>query len=310
MGTICDNIPLLRIESGGSIWPIVVGDDFQLGNCGVPRTLSFIYQNGTGGDIVIDGTEPGSLCGVPKIIDDGSGILGIAQMNCTTGVIPDGQEFSIVVTLDPSLSDSCFNFSTTFEFYPIVPGDAACCTISSNTFAGSVINHLAPTLDLGAQGNADGFLQMTTVVGQTVSKVISFSNNDCVSRTFTITEPACWTGRLDADEDPFTPFAVAVGETKTFIFSYTPTAEEIDCCTFKYKDECETPYEFVVCYEAALADGTVPIDPDPGGGTGGGGAPPCQGVIDCNVKMTTEQLIRAITYKDVNGCPALKIILT
>lgn len=313
MAGICDNIPLDRIEFDGEVWG--PGKDFQLDSCCTARTLVFIYKNNTGADILIDNTEH-PFCGLPVILDVlGNGdpdIDSVTEIDFTTGTIPDGEEFNISVTIDPSMADctKCFGLLGMFRFFPSIANVDGCCTIQQSIQA-NVISKIPPTVDLGTQGNADGFLQMTTVVGQTVTKVISITNNDCVSRTYTITEPACWAGRLDADEDPFTPFVVAAGGSKSFILSYTPTGEEIDCCTFEYTDECETPYEFVVCYEAVQEDPSDPIDPiDPGGGTGGGGTPPCQGVIDCNVKMTTEQLIRAITVKDVNGCPAIKIILT
>lgn len=311
MAGICDNIILDRVlDENGDLW--VGSTDFGSLDCCQPRTLEFVYKNNTGTAIRIDNDPSDTQCGGAAIFDNGTSLFTVAQVSgYATGEIPDTEEFSIFITIDPALGNCELdeNLTGKFQFFPIAAGAAGCCTYDQN-ITGHLISHLAPTIDLGVQGNADGYLQMTQTVGSSLTKAISIRNNGGASRTYEFLQPGCWAGRFTSDFDLFTPFVLATGASQVVNITYTPTVEELDCCDLQASDDCEDPFQFTLCFEATVEDPSgppdPPPDPDPPGGT-----PPCQSLVDCRIaEMGIEQLVRKSIVVDDDGCPAIRIILT
>lgn len=284
-------------------------------DCGQAITMEVVYRNEFGHSIRIDGEDPDTATSLPIIAPLGLGAEDIVQVSdFTRGEIIDGAEFSVFLTVDPGLNgfQTCQEWISEYArlqvAIPITSGGGSC--YFHVHFTGYPKTKLPLVIDLGTQGNADGFMQMTTDVGSSISKGITITNPDCIERTYTIAQPAFWAGRFTSDFDLFTPFAIpALGSISANI-TYTPTVEEIECMTLDILDECEASFSCEICFEA-VNDAAIVDPPDPDPGPGGGGIPPCEAYVDCTkMNLSDEMLIRELIVKDENGCPAIKIITT
>lgn len=312
MASICDEIILEEVlDENGDPWGS--GNDFEELDCCNPRTLEFVFRNNHAGSIRVDNLDAGQQCGEPDIYNDGSPMFDLASVSgVAAGVIAADDTFSIFITVDPAAlnCETDGTISGKFQLFPIEPGGSdPCCTFQQD-FSARLVRKLIAVIDLGVQGNDDGYLQMTQTVGGSLSKGIIISNNGTKDRTYTFLQPGCWAGRFTSDFDLFTPFVVPAAGSQAVNITYTPTVEELDCCDMQATDDCEDPFQFTLCFEATISDPVdpppPPPDPDPPGGT-----PPCQSLVDCRIAdQGIEQLIRKSIVVDDDGCPAIRIILT
>lgn len=312
MASACDGITLVSVkDENGDIWDGL--NDFGTLDCCLPRTLEFVFKNDWAQSIRIDNLEDGNPCGEADILDDGAQGYTVSQVSgVTQGEIGAGEFFSVFVTVDPAAANCNVigPITGTLQIYGIeVGGAGGCCTFLQD-FSATLISKRALNIDLGVQGNNDGYLQMTQTVGGSLSKGIILTNPGSQARDYTFLEPGCWAGRFTSSFDMFSLFTLAAGASQAVNITYTPTVEELDCCPLEGEDDCGAPLSFTLCFEATITDPVdpppPPPDPDPPGGT-----PPCQSLIDCRIAdQGIEQLIRKSIVVDDDGCPAIRIILT
>ena len=307
-------------DENGDDW--AGGSDFGRVGCAQPRTLEFIIFNGTGRKVQIDGQDTNTPTPIPVVHDGALNPSDVFKITgYTVGIIDASDTYSVFVTVDPNTLDNliCQDFMpgdfslSVHHAYTDFPGTE--CDQDFSELAVQLKDKKNPTIDLGTQGNNDGYLQETTTIGTPITKTVTILNNDCEARDYTIAQPGFITGRFTTAPDLFTPFTLAPGDSQAFDITYDPTVEEIDCGLVEIEDDCGAIYSFTICYEAVPADAGGGGGGGGGGGTGGGGGaggfPPCDSVLDCDTNnIPLEQLIRSAIIEGDDGCPAIKIILT
>lgn len=277
--------------------------------CCLPKLYEFVFSNDTLLSIRID-NEGTVKPGLPYLTYNDAAAEPVAQVSgYTTGIIPSGERFSIFINIDPGAADCLLagDFSLTLNFdVEFLSGAVPSCNVALPVSI-SLYTFTQPVYTQPAPENEDSTMQLTAVVGSTVSKTITITNGNSFLNTYKFTQPAQWDARFSASLDIFNSFDIDAGNSIDVIFSYTPTAEELDCMLFEGEDLCEKFTSFTICFEAVKEDSA---SGDGGGGSGSGGIPPCDGFIDCNSPLTDEQILRSLIYEDINGCPAIQILLT